>query len=67
MDLKDKDFPDIKVPPTYLHRLIALPNDRIFIIGGANDIQCSSTRKDTVELVKDDAGKYVRTARTQMW
>lgn len=30
---------------TYLPRVISLPNDRVFIIGGASDISCKNTSK----------------------
>lgn len=40
-----------------LSRCISLPDDRIFVVGGSSDMNCSSTTKQTIEIVKDETGK----------
>jgi len=54
--------------PNFLNRIISLPNDKIFMIGGASDVQSSQTQKDTIEFVKDpETGKRNPVVRASMW
>ena len=54
--------------PTFLQRVISLPNDRVFMVGGSSDVNCSNTKKDTYEMVKDPVtSKRKAEVRTQMW
>lgn len=54
------------LPQIYLNRLISLPQDRIFLIGGANDIQCTNTKWDTMELIKEGEDRKV-VMKANMW
>jgi len=52
----------------FLHRIISLPNDKIFIIGGASDDKATITKKDTYELVKDPVtGIRTVVQKANMW
>lgn len=52
----------------FLSRCISLPDDRLFLIGGATDINCTATTKQTVELVKDPiTGKRSKVSRAAMY
>ena len=56
----------LNLPQIYLNRLICLPMDRIFLIGGATDIQCTNTKWDTIELVQDGEERKM-TPKANMW
>lgn len=51
----------------YLSRCISLPDDRIFVIGGSSDMNCSSTTKQTVEIVKEQTGQRSKVVRANMY
>lgn len=54
--------------PTFLQRIISLPNNKIFMVGGASDVECTNTHKDVYEFVKDEAtGKRSKVKRANMW
>ena len=36
--------------PCYLSKIVNLPNDRIFMIGGAEDIMCKKSYSSTFEI-----------------
>lgn len=48
---------------TFMYRVVALPNGRAFVIGGAKDVHGVQTVKTTLELV--EGGQLEE--RAQMW
>lgn len=64
---EEYDLSDLNESKLFLSRVISLPSDRLFVIGGATDIQCTSTHKQAIELIKDPiTGKRSKIYRTSM-
>ena len=61
------DSTDSSETHLFLSRCISLPDDRVFVIGGSSDMNCSSTTKQTVEVVKDENGQRSKVVRANMY
>lgn len=50
-----------------MHKVVNLPSGRVFLIGGAQDIECKYTYSNILELMyKENEGKWVSENRASM-
>lgn len=53
---------DATLVDTFMYRAVSLPNGRVFVIGGAKDVNCAQTVKTTLEI---QDGKKI--PKASMW